>query len=134
MIVLHDCLPKKIWNQLVPRMYGHWNGDVWKAIVEARTWKNFETFTLIADHGLAIIQNKPNSNILSNEIKNFKSCLEGLLKYYLLNIPGILTSIGGASFAFNVLNKNPFVASFIGVILDTIFKYIISRTWIWQSK
>jgi len=73
-------------------------------------------------------------NFQENEIKNFKSCLEGLLKYYLLNIPGILTSIGGASFAFNVLNKNPFVASFIGVILDTIFKYIISRTWIWQSK
>ena len=72
MIVLHDCLPKKIWNQLVPRMYGHWNGDVWKAIVEARTWKDFETFTLIADHGLAIIQNKSNSNILSNEIKKFK--------------------------------------------------------------
>ena len=60
-------------------------------------------------------------NFQENEIKNFKSCLEGLLKYYLLNIPGILTSIGGASFAFNVLNKNPFVASFIGVILDTIF-------------
>ena len=71
-IILHDCLPKKIWNQLVPRMYGHWNGDVWKAIVEARTWKDFETFTLIADHGLAIIQNKPNSNILLDEIKKFK--------------------------------------------------------------
>ena len=22
-ILIHDCLPKKIWNQIVPRMYGH---------------------------------------------------------------------------------------------------------------
>ena len=71
-IVLHDCLPKKIWNHIVPRMYGHWNGDVWKAIVEARTWKNINTFTIIADHGLGIIQKKDNSNILLEEIDNYK--------------------------------------------------------------
>jgi len=71
-IVLHDCLPKKIWNQIVPRIYGHWNGDVWKAIVEARTWKNINTFTIIADHGLGVIQKKDNSNILLEEIDNYK--------------------------------------------------------------
>jgi hypothetical protein len=71
LIVIHDCLPKKIWNQIVPRMHGHWNGDVWKAIVEVRTWKNFETFTIIADHGLAVIQQKPNSNVLKYNKKNF---------------------------------------------------------------
>ena len=71
-IVLHDCLPKKIWNQIVPRMHGHWNGDVWKAIVEARTWKNINTFTIIADHGLGVIQKKDNSNILLEEIDNYK--------------------------------------------------------------
>ena len=71
-IVLHDCLPKKIWNQIVPRMYGHWNGDVLKAIVEARTWKNINTFTIIADHGLGVIQKKDNSNILLEEIDNYK--------------------------------------------------------------
>ena len=71
-IVLHDCLPKKIWNQIVPRMYGHWNGDVWKAIVEARTWKNINTFTIIADHGLGVIQKKDNSNILLEKIDNYK--------------------------------------------------------------
>ena len=71
-IVLHDCLPKKIWNQIVTRMHGHWNGDVWKAIVEARTWKNINTFTIIADHGLGVIQKKDNSNILLEEIDNYK--------------------------------------------------------------
>jgi hypothetical protein len=71
-ILLHDCLPKKIWNQIVPRMYSKWNGDVWKAIVEARTWDHIETVTIIADHGLGLIQKKKNSSILKDKIKNFK--------------------------------------------------------------
>tara|TARA_B110000971_G_C19993244_1_gene492951 strand:- start:957 stop:1631 length:675 start_codon:yes stop_codon:yes gene_type:complete len=71
-ILLHDCLPKKIWNQIVPRIYGHWNGDVWKAIVESRTWENTNTFTIIADHGLGLIQKKKNSNILKDKISDFK--------------------------------------------------------------
>ena len=53
-------------------MYGHWNGDVWKAIVESRTFKNVDTYTCIADHGLAIIINRPNKNILSLKNENFK--------------------------------------------------------------
>ena len=72
LIIIHDCLPRKIWNQIVPRMYGHWNGDVWKAIVETRTLKNIDTYTCVADHGLGIIINRPNKNILSLEVKDFK--------------------------------------------------------------
>ena len=71
-ILLHDCLPKKIWNQIVPRIYGHWNGDVWKAIVETRTKKNLDTLTIIADHGLGLIRKRKNSNILKDQIINFK--------------------------------------------------------------
>ncbi len=73
LIIVHDCLPKKIWNQIVPRMYGHWNGDVWKAIVETRTFKNVDTYTCVADHGLGIIINRPNKNILKLDIKDFKN-------------------------------------------------------------
>ena len=72
-ILIHDCLPKKIWNQIVPRIYGHWNGDVWKAIVEARTYNNIETFTCIADHGLGIILKRKNSKILNIKNKDFKN-------------------------------------------------------------
>ena len=72
-ILIHDCLPKKIWNQIVPRIYGHWNGDVWKAIVEARTYKNIDTFTCIADHGLGVILKRKNSKILNIENKDFKN-------------------------------------------------------------
>tara|TARA_B110000014_G_C20010754_1_gene524043 strand:- start:112 stop:786 length:675 start_codon:yes stop_codon:yes gene_type:complete len=71
-IIIHDCLPLKIWNQIVPRIYGHWNGDVWKAIVEARTMKDIDTYTCKADHGLGIIFKRPNRNPLVLEVDSFK--------------------------------------------------------------
>ena len=71
-IIIHDCLPLKIWNQIVPKIYGHWNGDVWKAIVESRTMKNIDTYTCKADHGLGIILKRPNRNLLKINTDNFK--------------------------------------------------------------
>ena len=71
-ILIHDCLPKKIWNQIVPRMYGHWNGDVWKAIVHSRTYNYADTYTCVADHGLGIIFKRKNKNILKINTSNFK--------------------------------------------------------------
>ncbi len=70
-IIIHDCLPKKIWNQIVPRVYGHWNGDVWKAIVHSRTYENADTYTCIADHGLGLIFKRKNRNQLYLD-ENFK--------------------------------------------------------------
>tara|TARA_Y100001958_G_C21068922_1_gene429123 strand:+ start:61 stop:738 length:678 start_codon:yes stop_codon:yes gene_type:complete len=72
-IMIHDCLPKKIWNQIVPRMYGHWNGDVWKAIVHSRTYQYADTYTLKADHGLGIIFKRRNKKVLNIDVKNFKN-------------------------------------------------------------
>ena len=71
-IILHDCLPSKIWNQIVPQIYGHWNGDVWKAIVEARTMVDIDTYTCMADHGLGLIIKRPNKNLLKLKTNNFK--------------------------------------------------------------
>ena len=71
-ILIHDCLPKKIWNQVVPRLYGHWNGDVWKAIVHSRTYDHADTFTCKVDHGVGIIFKRKNSDRLTMKIKNFK--------------------------------------------------------------
>lgn len=71
-ILVHDCLPKKIWNQIVPRMYGHWNGDVWKAIVHSRTLDYADTYTCKADHGIGIIFKRKNQNLLNIDHHNFK--------------------------------------------------------------
>ena len=59
-ILLHDCLPRNVYDQAVPRCQYVWNGDVWKAIVEARTLNNVDTYTCIADHGLGVIFNRKN--------------------------------------------------------------------------
>ena len=72
-IIIHDCLPKKIWNQIVPRMYGHWNGDVWKAIVHSRTYAYADTYTVKADHGLGLIFKRQNKNHLKIKEENFKN-------------------------------------------------------------
>ena len=63
-ILVHDCLPKSLSNQAVPRYRFTWNGDVWKAIVDLRRDPNLEIFTCLADEGISIIQNKKNSNTL----------------------------------------------------------------------
>lgn len=66
-ILVHDCLPRSISAQAVPRFRNIWNGDVWKAIVELRTYPNLEIFTCLADEGISIIQVKKNSQILKIE-------------------------------------------------------------------
>ena len=57
----------------MPRIYGHWNGDVWKAIVHSRTYEHADTYTCIADHGLGIIFNRKNRDRLELKEKNFKN-------------------------------------------------------------
>ena len=69
-ILVHDCLPRSLSAQAVPRFRSIWNGDVWKAIVEFRTYQNLEIFTCLADEGISIIQKKDNSQLLKIE-KNF---------------------------------------------------------------
>lgn len=63
-ILVHDCLPKSLAQQAVPRYRGYWNGDVWKSIVELRTKPNLDIFTSQIDFGIAVIRKKPNSTIL----------------------------------------------------------------------
>ena len=71
-LLLHDCLPQKVRDQASPRAHEHWNGDVWKAIVECRTQKDIDTYTCFADQGIGVIFKRPNHNILNLNYKNFK--------------------------------------------------------------
>ena len=72
LILLHDCLPRTIWNQVYPRINSDWNGDVWKAIVECRTYENIDTYTCIADRGIGVIVPRTNMNKLILNKKDFK--------------------------------------------------------------
>jgi len=71
-ILLHDCLPQRARDQFVPRSHEHWNGDVWKAIVECRTNKDIDTYTCIADQGIGAIFKQSNKNTLNLNKKKFK--------------------------------------------------------------
>ena len=73
-ILVHDCLPDAMSKQAVPRYRMTWNGDVWKAIVDLREKDNIEIFTCEIDQGIAIIQNKINTDILktNKKIKNLR--------------------------------------------------------------
>ena len=75
LILIHDCLPKKIWSQIVPCIYPKWNGDVWKSLVKSRTKVETNTYTIIADHGIGVIFKEKNKNILnlsSSKLNNLK--------------------------------------------------------------
>lgn len=70
-ILVHDCLPRTLAQQAVPRYRGSWQGDVWKAIVELRTKSNLDIITCKIDFGVAIIRKKKNHNPLKIDCVNF---------------------------------------------------------------
>jgi len=72
-ILLHDCFPLKYLDQAVPRAQKHWNGDVWRAILESRTYNNINTFVGAFDNGIGLIFKKENKNQIKmspNELSN----------------------------------------------------------------
>jgi hypothetical protein len=71
-ILIHDCLPRTIAHQAIPRYRGSWNGDVWKSIVELRTKVDLEVFTCEIDFGVGVIRKKININPLDIKINDFK--------------------------------------------------------------
>ena len=85
-ILLHDCLPSNVYEQAIPRCQYKWSGDVWKAIVEFRTYENLDIYTCYADHGIGAIFVRPNKNQLNLDKKNFlklrfKDYFENYKKY-----------------------------------------------------
>lgn len=70
-IILHDCLPLNFYAQLPFPSGGDWNGDTWKAFVEARTWSHVDSALCLIDHGLGIIKKRPNSKTLALGTQDF---------------------------------------------------------------
>jgi SAM-dependent methyltransferase len=72
-ILLHDCLPTNCLAQFDFPVMPQWNGDVWKAIVEARTFGNADTATCLIDHGVGLMRKRANSNPLTIAPRDFKA-------------------------------------------------------------
>lgn len=71
-ILIHDCLPRRISHQAIPRYRGSWNGDVWKTIVEFRTKIDLDIFVTQIDFGVGVIKKKNNTQVLNLQLNNFK--------------------------------------------------------------
>jgi len=63
-VVLHDCLPVTCVAQYRRQSQKTWNGDVWKALVEIRTWPHVDAATCLLDHGLGILVPRENTRRL----------------------------------------------------------------------
>ena len=72
-ILIHDCLPRSIAHQAIPRYRGSWNGDVWKSIVEFRTNPKLDTFTCQIDYGVGVLINRDNTDLLDCDISDFST-------------------------------------------------------------
>ena len=71
-ILIHDCLPKSLDAQAIPRTEATWNGDVWKAFVSKRVSNDLDCYTCYADQGIGVIFKRSNRNPLDLKINNFK--------------------------------------------------------------
>jgi hypothetical protein len=103
-IILHDCLPLKIRDQMVPRSHEHWNGDTWKALVEIRTLENVDSYTILADNGLGVVFKRKNRNILDLSNTNFEKLK---FKDYYNNFNKFMNPIEYEEFV-KLLNQNNF--------------------------
>ena len=70
-ILLHDCLPLTHSAHTPHRETRVWNGDVWRAIVQARTSEIIDTAVCLIDHGVGIICKRPNRNLLDINVDDF---------------------------------------------------------------
>ncbi len=70
-IFVHDCLPVNFYQQAVPRCKVLWTGDVWRSIVELRTFKNLDVCVCEIDLGVGVIKKRKNSDRLNLSNVNF---------------------------------------------------------------
>lgn len=71
-IILHDCLPLNEKSQSRERSDNHWNGDVWKAFVHYRKYKDLFMMTINADQGLGVLRAGKQKAITVDQELNFK--------------------------------------------------------------
>jgi hypothetical protein len=72
-IVLHDCVPTRCIEQYETQVTRIWNGDVWKAMVEARTWEGVDAVTCLVDFGMGVLRKRANGDPLHLPTRDYKA-------------------------------------------------------------
>jgi len=72
-IIIHDCNPTSQKMQIVPRIQEEWTGDVWKSIVNLRSFrKDLNIFVINSDYGTGIIRKGEPENMLNYSKKKIE--------------------------------------------------------------
>ena len=100
-IFVHDCMPSSFMQQAVPRARSLWTGDVWKAIVDLRSYEEIDICVCNVDMGLGVIKKRQNQNKLklNTNPKNLK------FKDYFYNYKKMLNLIDLEKLDFFLKNK-----------------------------
>lgn len=64
-VLLHDCMPQSEINQTREPGDYIWNGDVWKAFVQLRTFPDLDIRVAAFDHGIGVIKQSLNTAPIS---------------------------------------------------------------------
>lgn len=72
-ILVHDCLPLDAPAQYRAQCQMFWNGDVWKAFLEVRTWSEVDSALALIDQGIGIILPRLNTAPLQLHVDSFLS-------------------------------------------------------------
>ncbi len=81
-LFIHDLLPLDWRMELVPRIQGKWNGDVWKVGHELTKTKNLNFYIADMDNGVGFLK-KTTNKFIYNKIDNLKnSRFKEYLKIY----------------------------------------------------
>jgi len=69
----------------------------------------------------------------SSGCKSKKVFIYSLTKYFLITLPGTITSIGASNFIYTEYNLGILLPAFIGITMDITFKYFLSKKWVWGN-
>ena len=103
-ILIHDCMPFNFYDQACPRAQRKWNGDVWKAIAEFRTYPDISTHVGGFDNGIGMINKSINKKPLNITSKN-KSFIKLRYKDYYDNFVEYLNLVDIDNF-YKIIDDN----------------------------
>ena len=66
-------------------------------------------------------------------ISSLKLIIIALPKYFLITLPGSISSISSANFIHSEYNTTIIFPALIGIIIDITFKYYLSKKWVWKN-
>ena len=72
-IILHDMIPRSWLEENVPRLQGHWSGNVWKVALELIKTKGIDFFVIKADCGVGVIKKKEENVVYHDDYENIKN-------------------------------------------------------------